>query len=70
VIKEVRLVGSMTYGRAGTRADFDIAIDLLARSPEQFRPLVTHRYALNDIARGFETASDKASGSIKVAIEP
>lgn len=70
VIKEVRLIGSMTYGRSGTRADFDIALDMLARAPEQYRKLVTHRFALKDIARGFEIASDKASGSIKVAIEP
>jgi threonine dehydrogenase-like Zn-dependent dehydrogenase len=70
VIKEVRLVGSMTYGRSGTRADFDIAIDLLGRAPERYRPLVTHRYRLSEIGLGFETASDKGSGSIKVAIEP
>jgi L-iditol 2-dehydrogenase len=70
VVKEVRLVGSMTYGRAGTRADFDIALDILARSPQQFRRLITHKHDLKDIARGFETANDKKSGSIKVAIEP
>jgi 2-desacetyl-2-hydroxyethyl bacteriochlorophyllide A dehydrogenase len=70
VVKEVRLIGSMTYGRTGTRADFDIAIDMLARAPEVYRPLVTHRYGISDIGRAFETASDKGSGSIKVAIEP
>jgi L-iditol 2-dehydrogenase len=70
VVKEIRLIGSMTYGRSGTRADFDIAIDMLSRAPEQYRQLVTHCYGLNDIARGFEVASDKATGSIKVAIEP
>lgn len=70
VVKEVRLVGSMTYGRSGTRADFDIALDILAADPEKFRALITHRYALSQVAKAFEVASDKASGSIKVAIEP
>ena len=67
---EVRLVGSLTYGRPGPRADFDIALQLLAADPEKFRALITHRFALADIARGFETAADKGSGSIKVAIQP
>jgi 2-desacetyl-2-hydroxyethyl bacteriochlorophyllide A dehydrogenase len=69
VVKEVRLVGSMTYGRPGPRADFDVALDLLAADPERFRTLITHRYALADIAEAFETASDKKSGSVKVAIQ-
>jgi 2-desacetyl-2-hydroxyethyl bacteriochlorophyllide A dehydrogenase len=70
VVKEVRLIGSMTYGRSGTRADFDVALGLLAAAPEKYRRLVTHRFRLNDIAQAFETASDKASGCIKVAIAP
>jgi 2-desacetyl-2-hydroxyethyl bacteriochlorophyllide A dehydrogenase len=70
VVKEVRLVGSMTYGRSGTRADFDIALDLLADAPERFRQLVTHRFPLNLVGHAFDVASDKSSGSIKVAIEP
>jgi threonine dehydrogenase-like Zn-dependent dehydrogenase len=70
VVKEVRLIGSMTYGRSGTRADFDIALDLLARAPERYRRLLTHRFHLKDIAAAFETAGDKRSGCIKVAVEP
>ncbi len=70
VLKEVRVVGSLTYGRPGPRADFDVALQLLAAQPERFRALITHRFALDQIARGFETACDKRSGSIKVAIRP
>jgi len=70
LLREVRMVGSMTYGRPGPRADFGIALQLLAAEPEKFRTLITHRFALTDIARGFETAADKRSGSIKVAIQP
>ncbi len=70
LIKEVRLLGSQTYGRHGPRADFDVALQLLADQPERFRRLITHRFPLKDIARGFEVAGDKRSGSIKVAIRP
>lgn len=68
VIKEVRLIGSMTYGRSAARADFDRALDILGREPETFRRLVTHRVALHDVAKGFELAADKGSGSIKVSV--
>jgi 2-desacetyl-2-hydroxyethyl bacteriochlorophyllide A dehydrogenase len=70
MLKEVRLIGSLTYGRSGARADFDVALQLLADHPERFRRLITHRVPLSDLARGFATASDKRSGSIKVAVQP
>lgn len=68
VVKEIRLIGSMTYGRCGTRADFERALDLLARRPEAFRALITHRFTLAEIQRAFETAADKRCGSIKVSV--
>ena len=70
VVRELRLVGSMTYGRFGTRADFDVALQLLAAQPERFEPLITHRVPLAEITRGFEIASNKKAGSIKVAVQP
>jgi L-iditol 2-dehydrogenase len=68
--KEARIVGSQTYGRAGARADFDVALQLLSAGPERFRRIITHRFPLGEITRGFEAAADKRSGSIKVAIRP
>jgi threonine dehydrogenase-like Zn-dependent dehydrogenase len=68
--KEVRIVGSQTYGRSGARADFDVALQLLSAEPERFRRIITHRFPLSEITRGFEAAADKRSGSIKVAIRP
>jgi L-iditol 2-dehydrogenase len=68
VIREIRIVGSMTYGRTAARADFDIALQLLADDPQRFRKLITHRVPLSDIGRGFETAADKQTGAIKVAV--
>jgi len=69
VVKEVRLIGSMTYGRAGTRADFDRALALLRTAPERYRALITHRFPLEQIGAAFATAMDKSSGSIKVQIQ-
>ncbi len=69
IVKEVRIIGSMTYGRTMARADFEIALGLLARQPEQFRSLITHRFELAELARAFATAADKRSGAIKVSVE-
>jgi L-iditol 2-dehydrogenase len=67
VVKEVRLVGALTYGRVGTRADFEVAIELLARTPS-VRDMITHRFGLGELQAGLETAADKARGAIKVTI--
>jgi L-iditol 2-dehydrogenase len=67
VVKEVRLVGSLTYGRAGTRADFEVAIQLLARAPA-VREMITHRFGLEGIQAALETAADKSRGAIKVTV--
>jgi threonine dehydrogenase-like Zn-dependent dehydrogenase len=67
VVKEVRVVGSLTYGRVGTRADFEVAIRLLAATPAA-AALITHRFALDEIQPALETAADKSRGAIKVTI--
>jgi threonine dehydrogenase-like Zn-dependent dehydrogenase len=68
--KEIRLVGSNCYARAGMRTDFDVAVGLLARHRDLVRQVVTHRFALADVNDAFAAAADKSSGSLKVAIEP
>jgi len=71
MMKEVKLVGSLCYGASGSRADFEIALDILARDGEAMRrSMITHRFPLEQIAEGFLAANDKASGSIKVSIAP
>lgn len=70
VAKEIRIVGSMTYGRAGRQADFDIAIDLIRKEADRLASLVTHRFPLESIADAFATAADKRRGSIKVSVLP
>jgi len=69
VARELRVQGAMVYNRVGSRADFEIVQDLLARDGRRIgETLVTHRFALDDIAAAFRTAADKTSGSIKVTI--
>jgi len=68
--KEVRIVGSLMYDRAGPRADFDVALDLLERQREVVAGVITHRVGLDAIQSGFATAADKRSGAIKVSVQP
>lgn len=69
VVKELRILGSIVYNRAGARADFEIVQDILARQGAAIgRTLVTHRFPLPAIGKAFETAADKTTGSIKVSI--
>jgi 2-desacetyl-2-hydroxyethyl bacteriochlorophyllide A dehydrogenase len=70
VAKEVRLIGSLMYGRAGARADFDVALDVLVAQREQAAALVTHRVALDAVQQAFEIAGDKRAGAIKVIVQP
>jgi 2-desacetyl-2-hydroxyethyl bacteriochlorophyllide A dehydrogenase len=69
VAKELTIKGSFVYNRAGSRADFDVVVDLLRRHGTLLGgTMITHRFPLGRIAEAFETAADKTSGSIKVTI--
>jgi 2-desacetyl-2-hydroxyethyl bacteriochlorophyllide A dehydrogenase len=69
LMKEVRLVASMTYSRR-ERPDFAVALDILSAEQRRLAPLITHAVSLDEIQRGFQLASDKDAGSIKVAVRP
>jgi threonine dehydrogenase-like Zn-dependent dehydrogenase len=68
MLKEQTIVFSSCYNLLDGRHDYDVAIDLLASGTVPLQQIVTHIYALEDIQKGFETAYDKATGSIKVQI--
>ena len=70
MVRETQLVGAITYGRAGTRSDFAVALDIAARQAPALRGLVTHRFPLERTGEAFETAADKKTGSIKVSVLP
>jgi threonine dehydrogenase-like Zn-dependent dehydrogenase len=68
--KELTLIGSMCYARDARIGDFALATKLVVQHASAVAPLVTHRFALADIARAYATASDKTQGSVKVQVEP
>ena len=70
MLKETQITGAMTYGRAGTRSDFALALEIAARRASDLRALVTHRFPLERTAEAFETAVDKKTGSLKVSVLP
>lgn len=69
VLKELTLLGGITYGRPGARSDFEVALEIAARHVEELRKMITHRVALSDIERGFAIAADKSQQSIKVTVQ-
>ena len=70
MLKEIRLIGSLMYGRYGARADFDVALDILHKNRTAAASLITHRIPLRQVADGYRIAADKKQKSIKVTIEP
>ncbi len=69
VIKEIVLIGGVTYASQDGRSDFEVALEIASHHAEEMRRVITHRVPLADIQRGFETASDKSRASIKVTVE-
>ena len=68
--KELTLVGSSCYAFDADRSDFGLAAAMLPGMRDRLEPVVTHRFGLDDVLRGFDTAMDKSSGSVKVEIQP
>ena len=69
-LKECKIVGSNCYGRPGRMSDYEMSIEIMKRDPEKMRQLITHRFALEDVAAAYAAADDKSSGAIKVMIAP
>ena len=68
MLKEVLMVGGITYCRPGEQSDFDVALGILRRYPEQARAIITHRFPLEEVSQAFAAAADKGSRSIKVQV--
>jgi threonine dehydrogenase-like Zn-dependent dehydrogenase len=70
LMKELVFRWSYTYGSHPGGRDLDDAAALLAEDPEIAAALVTHRFPLDEAPEAFRVATDRASGAIKVVLEP
>lgn len=68
-MKEVSLVPSITYGNTQGERDFELAVKILASTPELPAAIITHRYPLDAASDAFDTARSRNLGAIKVAID-
>jgi threonine dehydrogenase-like Zn-dependent dehydrogenase len=66
--KELRVIGSNTYGTDGRGSEFGSAVALLPRYATELASLQTHQFPLADLQHAFETADDKTTGAIKVTL--
>ena len=57
-------------GGNGGRGQYERAMELVRTGRFELEPLVTHRFALDDVARAFDIASGKKEGVIKVVLTP
>ncbi len=66
--KELTLAASNCYSREADQGDFALGTELAAKHASLIEPLVTHTFALDQIADAFALADDKSNRSIKVHI--
>lgn len=57
-------------GGNGGRGQYERSLELVRSGRIDLAPMVTHRFALDDVAAAFETAASKAEGAIKVVVLP
>ena len=69
LLKEQSIIFSSCYSVLDGRHDYEVAIDLMESGRVDMGQMVTHRYPLEDIQEGFDTAYDKSTGSIKVQLQ-
>ena len=69
-LKEIEIVGSVTYAASEGRSDYQVALDVIADYAEPARTLITHRFGLDAVNEAFAAALDKSTQSIKVHITP
>ena len=68
MVKEISFIPATCYANIDGRHDFELAIDILSNGKHPYKSIVTHKVSLENIQKGFETAYDKKTRSIKVHI--
>ncbi len=69
VTKEVKLTGAWGYGYWTHMKEFALSLEMLAEGKIDAKPVITHRYSLEETSEAFEVALDKEKHeSIKVQV--
>ena len=68
MVKEISFIPATCYANIDGRHDFELAVDILSNGKHPYKSIVTHKVSLENIQKGFETAYDKNTKSIKVHI--
>ncbi|MCY4129685.1 MAG: alcohol dehydrogenase catalytic domain-containing protein [Gammaproteobacteria bacterium] len=69
-IKEIEMVGSMTYNAKDGHVDYEIALEVVGGFLAEVKSLVSHRFDLSSVNDAFRTAADKSTKSLKVHFNP
>lgn len=69
-VKELDILVSSMYGRAGSVRDVDAAAAILGASDVVADALISDRFSLDQAPAAFERSRDRKGGAIKVALEP
>lgn len=69
--KEVKIIGSNSYGFFNGKNEFDIAINLLRKLRIRFSKIITHIIPLKEFKKGLNLIKNKKdSGAIKIILRP
>jgi threonine dehydrogenase-like Zn-dependent dehydrogenase len=68
-MKEIELIGAMTYKCRPPERSFEEAGRLLVANPAIAEVLITHRFPLDAVDEAFHAARDRAAGAIKVCFD-
>ena len=69
-MREASVVPSLGYCSHDGRPEMADVADMLADDPDILRTVITHRFPIEDAPEAFRVASDRASGAIRVVLEP